>query len=64
MPLTLYVGHALLFPVVARTAELTLAESTTLAASYLAVGSAFATVWRRGRSSGPVELTMRWITRT
>jgi uncharacterized membrane protein YeiB len=64
MPLSLYVGHALLFPVVARTAEPTLAGGTAVAVCYLAVSTAFAVLWRRGRSSGPVEAALRWTTRT
>jgi uncharacterized membrane protein YeiB len=64
MPLTAYVGHALLFPVIAQTAEPTLAQGTAVAVCYLAVMTAFAVIWRRGHRSGPVEFAMRWTTRT
>ena len=64
MPLTLYVVHALVFPVVARTTDLTLVEGMAVAAGYLALSTAFAVVWHRRRSSGPVETAMRRTTRT
>jgi uncharacterized membrane protein YeiB len=64
MPLTLYAGHALLFPVIARAAELTEVESTAVALGYLIAGTAFAVTWRRRHGSGPVETAMRWTTRT
>lgn len=64
MPLTAYVGHALLLPVVGRTAALTLVETTAVAGAYLVAVTAFAVLWRSGRGPGPVESLMRWSTRT
>jgi uncharacterized membrane protein YeiB len=61
MPLTAYVGHALLFPVVARTATLGLGAATAIAVAYLVVLAVAAHAWRTRHASGPVEAAMRRV---
>ena len=59
MPLSSYVRHALLFPLLARFTDLSLGESTRIAVGYLVAVVLVATPWRRWRGSGPVEALMR-----
>lgn len=61
MPLTGYVGHALLFTWVARRAELDLGAATLVAVAYLVSFVLFSVAWRRRVGSGPVEAAMRWV---
>lgn len=59
MPLTAYVGHALLFPLLARFTEWSVGVAAAVAGGYLVVVVVAATPWRRWRGSGPVEGLMR-----
>lgn len=59
MPLTAYVGHALLFPRVAVRAHLGLGAATGVALAYLVLVALLARVRRRRHRSGPVEAAMR-----
>lgn len=59
MPLSAYVGHALLFTMLARVTDWGLATSTAVAVAYLAALAAAAGPWRRWRGSGPIEALMR-----
>lgn len=61
MPLSGYVGHALLFPLLARFTDLSLGQSTLVAVGYLLAVVLVATPWRRWRGSGPVEALMRRV---
>ncbi|MBK5248001.1 MAG: DUF418 domain-containing protein [Actinomycetales bacterium] len=61
MPLSAYVGHALLFPLLARVTDWRLGVATVVAVAYLAVVVLAATPWRRRRGSGPVEALMRRV---
>ena len=61
MPLTAYVGHALLFPPLAGRLELGLGAATAIAVAYLAAVVLAASAWRRRHRSGPVEAAMRWV---
>jgi uncharacterized membrane protein YeiB len=61
MPLTAYVGHALLFPLLAGRLELGLGAATAIAVAYLAAVVLAASAWRRRHRSGPVEAAMRWV---
>ncbi|MDZ5662306.1 DUF418 domain-containing protein [Nocardioides sp. S-58] len=63
MPLTAYVGHALLFTVLTRTADWDLGTATGVAAGYLAVLALVAGPWRTWRGSGPIEALMRRVSR-
>lgn len=62
MPLSLYVGHAVVFTLVARYADLGLEAATALAIGYLGAAVLAAAWWRRRRGSGPVEALMRRLT--
>jgi uncharacterized membrane protein YeiB len=59
MPLTAYVGHALLFPVVARSATLSLSQAMAVAVGYLVALVVAAAWWQPRSGSGPVEALMR-----
>jgi uncharacterized membrane protein YeiB len=61
MPLTAYVGHALLFPQLSRLVELDLGAATAVAVGYLVVVVLAAQWWRRHRGTGPVEAVMRRV---
>jgi uncharacterized membrane protein YeiB len=62
MPLTAYVGHALLFPQIASRVQLELVAATAVAVAYLVLVVVGAQVWRRRYASGPVESVMRRMT--
>jgi uncharacterized membrane protein YeiB len=62
MPLTAYVGHALLFPTLAGRAQLDLGSATAVAVTYLVVVILGAHVWRQRYGSGPVEAVLRRLT--
>jgi uncharacterized membrane protein YeiB len=62
MPLTAYVGHALLFPLLAGRAQLDLVRATAVAVTYLVVVVLGAHAWRRRYGSGPVEAVLRRLT--
>ncbi|WP_183095597.1 DUF418 domain-containing protein [Nocardioides stalactiti] len=59
MPLSAYVGHALLFPAIARQGDLDLYRASLVALAYLLTMVLFAWFWRRRRGAGPVEALMR-----
>jgi uncharacterized protein len=61
MPLTGYVGHALLFTWLSRNVELGLGRASLVAVLYLAGFVAFSVVWARSMGSGPVEAAMRRV---
>lgn len=61
MPLSGYVGHALLFPLLAGATEWGLGVATGAAVAYLSLVVWVATPWRRWRGSGPVEKLMRFV---
>ena len=61
MPLSGYVGHALLFTVIARLTDLSLGQATVVACGYLLGLVVAASLWRRRLGSGPVEAVMRWV---
>jgi uncharacterized protein len=64
MPLTAYVGHALVFTVLSRSATWGLASASAVAVAYRLGAGVFAHWWRHRWGSGPLERLMRVVTRT
>jgi uncharacterized membrane protein YeiB len=62
MPLSIYVGHALLFPLVDRVGDPNLTQSILVAVTYLTAVVAVSSPWRRRFGSGPLETLLRRFT--